>query len=295
MNHLGIEAFLAVVRTQNITKASEQLHLAHSTVSKRIRVLEEEVGAILIERGKGLKSVHLTPTGEYFAELAERWDSLNHEMTLLQSESLKMVLSIGVLDTMINSFFPSLYAKLIQHQYQYRLKIITGHSAENYDLIERRQVDVAFSLLEQTHQSVQVEKCLAEPLVILRTAAFAQTPPQIYHPTDLDSSYELYLRWSPSYQLWHDTYWASNTNRIQLDTSQLIVNLLREDKFWAIVPLSVAKSALQRGNFSICYLSDPPPERYIYKLTHKYPKASTVESLKIFDHCLQCVLSELQE
>lgn len=292
MNNIGIEAFLAIVRTQNISKAAEHLHLAQSTVSKRIQVLEQEIGTPLIERGKGIKSIHLTPTGELFVDLAERFISLSREMNILQTEEPKLTLSIGVLDSIINAFFPSLYTRLIEHQPQYRLKIITAHSLELYDMIEQRQVDVAFSLLEQTHQSVHVEKCFTDPLVLLRTAAFSNSPPLVYHPAELDPQYELYVRWGPTYQLWHDRHWSPSDNKLQPDTAQLIVQLLRDDPFWSIVPLSVAKNAVLRGNFSICYLTDPPPERVVYKLTHKYPKASTIESLKVFDHHLQCVLSK---
>lgn len=292
MNHLSIEAFLAVVRTQNISKASEQLHLAQSTLSKRIQVLEQEVGVPLIERGKGIKTIHLTPTGEHFVGLAERWISLSREMNILQSSAPALTLSIGVIDSVINSFFSSLCDRLQQHQQDCRLKITTSHSSDLYALVEQRQVDVAFSLLEQNHQSVAVSKCLAEPYVILRTAAFTANPPHLYQAADLNPNHELYVRWGPTFQLWHDAQWAPNKNRIQLDTAQLIIHLLRNDNFWSIVPLSVAKNALHRGDFSISQLADPPPERIVYKLTHKYPKASTVESLKVFDRCLQAVLAE---
>lgn len=295
MYSLGIEAFLAVVRAKNISKAAEQLHLAQSTVSKRIRVLEEEVGAPLIERGKGIKTIHLTPAGEIFIELAERWVSLTREMHIMQSGAPTLSLSIGVLDSITNSIFPSIYEKLILHQEQLRIKVITTHSPDSYTLIEQRQVDVAFSLLEQTNPSVQVTQCYRDPFVVLRTTAFAQTPPRIFQTTDLDPNYELYVRWSPTYQLWHDTHWTPSSNLFFLDTFQLIIRSFIDDRFWSIVPLSVARNIMQQTNFSICYLSDPPPERIVYELTHKHPKPSAVKSLKIFDYYLQEVLSELND
>ena len=54
MYNRGIEAFLAVIRTQNISKAAEQLNLSQTTVSKRLRVLEQEVDTVLFERGERL-------------------------------------------------------------------------------------------------------------------------------------------------------------------------------------------------------------------------------------------------
>jgi DNA-binding transcriptional LysR family regulator len=55
MNIDDIQAFLAVVSNQSLTKAAEILHLSQSSVSHRLKNLEQELDLILIERGKGLK------------------------------------------------------------------------------------------------------------------------------------------------------------------------------------------------------------------------------------------------
>jgi hypothetical protein len=75
----------------------------------------------------------------------------------------------------------------------------------------------------------------------------------------------------------------------KIDCAQLILSFLYSEQQWAIVPLSVAKTAQSEGNFSIFTLSDSP-ERVCYKITHKYPKASTIKSLKILDHYLELCL-----
>ena len=49
----GIEAFLAIVRTESINKAAESLHLSQATVSYRLKTLEQEMGGLLVERRKG--------------------------------------------------------------------------------------------------------------------------------------------------------------------------------------------------------------------------------------------------
>ena len=288
----GMEAFLAVVRTRNVSKASEALNLAQSTVSKRIFVLEQEIGVQLFERGKGLKTVELTPAGEIFVDMAERWLTLTREMNIMLTQGPTLALNIGMLDSLINSIFPFLFERLISHHSLYRLKIITSVSKDAYDLIETRQVDVAFSLLERNHPNIHMQQCFTEPLVVIRTAAFAQTPTRIWHPKDLNPSDELYITWGVTYQIWHDHQWDLSLNKVQINTANLALQLLRQDRLWAIVPESIAKNAVLRGNFSYGYLSEPPPRRIVYKLTHKYPKASTVESLKIFDNYLNSVLAD---
>ena len=45
-----IEAFLAVVNTNSLSKAAESLYVSQSSISKWICQLEEEIGVELIER-----------------------------------------------------------------------------------------------------------------------------------------------------------------------------------------------------------------------------------------------------
>jgi DNA-binding transcriptional LysR family regulator len=281
----GIEAFLAIVRTQNISRAAENINLAQSTVSKRLQVLEQELGTILIERGKGNKAFRLTEAGESFIGLAERWQSLWRETQGLQSSASQLSLSIGTLDSMNYAVFPPLFHALSRHQPKINLKVVTSHSAELYDLLERRQVDVAFSLLSREHPTINVEKHHAEPMVGLCKASAPYARSEPIHPHELDSNNELFVYWGLNYQCWHDQWWAHVCpGRIILDTAQLILSFFSTESQWAIVPLSVAKIVQKRGDYHIFNFSEPPPDRICYKITHKYPKASTVSAIKILDH-----------
>lgn len=291
MYTLGIEVFLAIVRAQSISRAAEMLNLAQSTTSKRLKVLEQELGTSLIERGKGLKSIHLTPAGEAFIELAERWDLLLHETQVLQSSNPKLSLSVGTLDSINYAVFPWLYQQLNQHLPKISLRVITGHSSDFYDLIDCRKVDVAFTLEEMEHPNVMVKRCYSEPMVGLRIATPSRLKTEFVHPHELDPNYELYVPWSPSYQIWHNQWWNPLApGRVRLDTAQLILSFLYNPQQWTIVPLSVAKKSLLHSNLDIFHLSEAPPERTCYKITHKYPKTSTVESLTIFDNYLHTLL-----
>jgi DNA-binding transcriptional LysR family regulator len=294
MYALGIEAFLAVVRTQNITKAAKMLNLAQSTTSKRLKLLEEELGMSLFERSKGWKAIRLTPEGEAFVDLAERWNALWQETQLLQRGEPKLTLSIGVLDSIINSIFPSLYEALSHHQPALCLKIITSHSPDLYEEVERRNVDVAFTLLERTHPNVIVEKCYTEPMVVLRpTLSSSSSKTEYIHPNQLDTNYELHVQWNPAYQLWHDQWWVPGSpGQTRVDTAQLILTLLKKPEQWAIVPLSVARLALLKEDFTVSFLTAPPPERTCYKIRHKYPKARTNEALKFFNHYLNLLIKK---
>lgn len=291
MYNARLETFLTVARILNISRAAEQLNLTQSTVSKRLKDLEEELGTILIERGQGSKSIYLTHAGERFLDIAQRYSVLWSQAQGIKSENITLSLTIGTLDSLNYALFPPMYRSLCQHQPHLRLNVITSHSPELYDFIERRQVDVAFTLLERSYPTILVEKCYSEPMVVIRPFSGEAPASKILHPHELNSDNELFLASGPSYKIWHDQWWNPlNNNCIHLDCAQLIFSFLYSDQQWAIVPLSVAIMAKSKGNFQIITLSETPPERIYYKISHKYPKASTIASLEILNHYLKLCL-----
>ena len=88
MHYRDIETFLELVRTRNITKTAEHLFLSQSTVSNRLKNLEDELGYQLIVRAKGHRTIQLTRQGEEFISIAERWKNLFEETELLKNSSL---------------------------------------------------------------------------------------------------------------------------------------------------------------------------------------------------------------
>ncbi|MDR3562592.1 MAG: LysR family transcriptional regulator [Negativicutes bacterium] len=285
MYSLGIEAFLAIVRAKSISRAAEELYTAQSTISHRLKKLEQIIGASLVDRGKGVKVIRLTPTGEEFVRLAERWDALMRETQILQAQGPRLTLSVGAVDSLNTCFFPPLYRLISRHQPQMMLEIRTQHSVELYDEVDKGLVDVAFVLRERSQPNVHVEKCFAKPMVVLRLATSETTDARLLHPSELDPNHELFIFWGLLYQEWHDKWWDPLCpSRIRLDSFHLISSLLQDPKQWAIVPSWVANRALEQGNFAIHRLADPPPDAVCYKLTHKYPKVGTIQSLDYFNH-----------
>jgi DNA-binding transcriptional LysR family regulator len=290
---LGIEAFLAIVRTQSLSRAAEKLHLAQSSVSHRLKTLEEMMGATLIERGKGIKEISLTPMGAEFLQLAERWNSLWLETQILKSQGPKLSLSFGTVNSLNTFVFPPVFSAMTQHQPPVILEIHTLHSIPLYEEVEKGQIHVGFALREQTLPGVKVERFLTAPMVVLRLGEPFDGNAKIINPNELDPNYELYVPWGPLFQIWHDRWWNPLClSRIKLESAQLLFTLLQHPLQWAIVPMWIAKSALKEGRFSYYHLSDPPPDIICYKLTHKYPKPSTLQSLAILDHYLDLLITK---
>ena len=61
--------FLEIAREENMTRASERLHVSQPTLSKQMKELEEELGKKLFRRGSA--SIHLTDEGMLLRKRAE--------------------------------------------------------------------------------------------------------------------------------------------------------------------------------------------------------------------------------
>ena len=63
MDLLLLRSFLAAADEQNICRASSNLHLTQSALSRRIKALENELGVVLLAREA--HSFSLTPAGNF--------------------------------------------------------------------------------------------------------------------------------------------------------------------------------------------------------------------------------------
>ena len=96
MDITNIRTFLAVVETGSFVSAAERVHVTQSTVSMRIRSLEEQLGVKVFERNKSGAS--LTNSGREFAKhavaMARIWDQACLEVGV--SGNTAAVLRVGL-------------------------------------------------------------------------------------------------------------------------------------------------------------------------------------------------------
>src|SRR5690348_6221105 len=87
--------FLEIVSTGSFIKAAERLHVAQTTVSARIRTLEQQLGRPLFVRNKAGAS--LTPAGEQFLRFApafvQLWQRARHQVAVPPGH--RAVLTVG--------------------------------------------------------------------------------------------------------------------------------------------------------------------------------------------------------
>ena len=66
MNLKQMEYFVAIVNEGNISAAAKSLHISQPPLSAQMKLLEDELGVVLFERGS--RSIFLTEAGKIFYE-----------------------------------------------------------------------------------------------------------------------------------------------------------------------------------------------------------------------------------
>ena len=281
MNISAIEAFLSIVETGTISAAAEKLFLSQSTVSHRLKLLEDQLEIQLLVRNKGIKVVELTPYGKEFIVIAERWLSLWKDTQNLKSSHIYDDIVIGSVDSLNNHTFVPLYKKVMEGEPSVRLKINTHHSSEIHTLLENRIIDIGFAFSETYHKNIITKPIYSEKMYLLchKNSNYHNN----IEPKSLLTKNEVYLKWGAEYQQWHDKYWNSDEKPfITVNTGSMLLNYLSKKDNWAIAPLSVIKS-VQRVEDIVCYsFAYPPPDILCYQLIHRYPKATHIKGIDIF-------------
>ncbi|WP_409298974.1 LysR family transcriptional regulator [Peribacillus sp. SCS-26] len=153
--------FIAIVEEGSISGAARRLHLAQPPLSHQLKLMEEELGVILLER-QGKKS-EITDAGNALYKHAL-------QMTSLMEEGMKEIKEIGtevqgVLHIGVNtlSSFPlSQFLLKFQRKYPHvHYKIVQSDSPHLSELIENRSLDLAIIRLpakEEIFEFISIEE-----------------------------------------------------------------------------------------------------------------------------------------
>jgi molybdate transport repressor ModE-like protein len=144
MNWDDLRLFLAVARTGTMSGAAKQLSVQHSTVSRRIRALEEKLGTSLIERKKG--GYELTEAGEKIKLAADRIESevIGVDGALLGKDTVMVgPLKVTAINNMASSVLMPMFNRFSQAHPQIELHLMVSNNNASLAL---READIAIRL-----------------------------------------------------------------------------------------------------------------------------------------------------
>jgi DNA-binding transcriptional LysR family regulator len=282
MNSTDIKIFLEITNARNITKTAENLYLAQSTVSSRLKSLEEELGFQLIIRNRGQKNVELTPQGEEFISIAERLLLLQDEAQALSEHKRRTHLTVGGINSVNSYILPDFYARLLKNQREIGLHLLIRHTWELYDMVEAREIDVGIVNCATLYPNIHTQLLFREEFVMITPFNKGEEDGHTIHPGDLNPEYEIYQFYSPEFTQWHNFWWHPGLASVSIDNVSILEIIEYDKESWAIVPISIARIMKKRRNFTWYHISEPPPEWSCYAISHKYPRTNMASVIEQF-------------
>ncbi len=294
MEYKDIETFLGIVRTRSITKTAEIMFLSQSTISNRLRHMEDELGCCLIQRAKGQRLIRLTQYGREFIPIAERWRNLFEETSLLKEKN-KQVLRIAANESAYYEFLGPFTIEFLKAHADLKLSVQICDSAHIYDLAEENLIDYGFASFESARNEI-VSKCINRQKILV--IEYCEHPGEIkkIHPRELDITKEIRFTGGrfTSFDSWHDKWFENQyAFRIDINSPYAAIPYLKAFGGWALCPMSLAKTLTEHVSLQIYELEDAPSEREIYIIQREDSSLRELSLGREFEKALELYLEKL--
>ena len=166
-----VRTFLEIVHTGSFLKAAERLHVTQTTVSARVRTLEEGLGRQLFVRTRN--GAALTPAGREFERFAQSfvqvWERARQQLTIPPGRT-----SVVALGGELSLWNPLLLDWLVWMKKEQPTIAIHAHVGITDQLLEQLRtgvLDLAVLYAPKLLPGFKVELIEEEQLVLVRTPA----------------------------------------------------------------------------------------------------------------------------
>ena len=170
MDMRALKCFIWTAELGSITRASSELGIVQSALSRKIQHIEEELGATLFTRLP--RGIQLTPAGRQFLEHARR---ILREVDFAKSElrdhplSVEGAVTLGLSPTLAPIAAPGCVAHVRRYFPGIALKVVEGFSSALLDPLLTGQIDIAVLTNPPRNTLLRQEPVVSEEVVVVTT------------------------------------------------------------------------------------------------------------------------------
>lgn len=262
--------FLMVIETGSFIEAGAKLNITQSTVSARIKVLEDLLGRPLFERSKS--GADLTAAGEQFRKhalaLVRVWQRAQLEVSL--SDQHRDHLAIGATIGLWQGFLLKWVARLRAETPDIAVSAISAPSATLTQRLIEGTLDLAVMYRPIQPPGHVVEHLFDEEFVLVTSGK--QTSRRA------GASDYVFVDWGPDFQQDHAAAYPELTNPgLHLDLGSVSIEYLLANEASGYFPSRIVKHHLARGR-----LRQPKrARRFVYPVYMVYPEARDEETYEL--------------
>jgi DNA-binding transcriptional LysR family regulator len=166
----SLRYFAEVVRTGSIRAASENLYVAASAISRQLAMLEDSLGAPLLERRQGRGKVKLTAAGEilmrYHKNVVKESGRLHSEIEALQGLKRGHV-NFGMPESLTRDFMPQFFSSFAKRYPGISFSVKVSGSPTLGELLLNDDLDACFTFGDIAFQDLSVVYSRLLPLYVL--------------------------------------------------------------------------------------------------------------------------------
>lgn len=207
--------FIEIVSTGSFIRASERLNVAQTTVSARIRSLEQQLGRELFVRHKG--GALLTPAGEQFLRHApmfvQLWQRTLHQVAVPPGR--RAVLTVGSEVSLAQPVLLDWVRWMRRSLQDIAIRVHVDVPQDLINQVASGTVDIAIMYAPPHRPGLKIDLLTEEKLVLVTTDAEA---------SGVIGSEYVYMDWGPDFTLHHGMNFPEVTPDLFFDLGPLALN-----------------------------------------------------------------------
>ena len=262
MDTRQLEMFLAVAENLSFTRASLQLHVVGSAISRQIRMLEEELGTEVFKRVN--KKIYLTPAGETLIRYSRKIfeDLRNASLEISDIADLRSGhVRLGTVMLASVYLLPSVLERFKQRYPGVFITVVTGSSERLLSGVRDSSLDLGVLTLPVTAPDLAIVPFYVEDLVVVS----GTTHPVLSKKRSISSvdlaKYPLILFPRGSYtrriiEEAFDRLGVTLQHAMEVDNIVSIKPLVRRNLGIAIMPLPAIAEDVKRGDLHCLKIQD---------------------------------------
>lgn len=237
MNIVSLQTFLAIVETGSLVRASQKMNVTQSTVTARLKTLEDEIGQVLLNRQKS--GATLTPAGTkllgYARIMTGLWRQAKFDTAL--PEGLNAVCTFGCDRDLWHGPGRQFFYDILSEHPEIALSVHQGSSQDLETWLVEGSVDVILTYEAVARGNHTIHELPAERLVLYSSRPDA--------PVVGDPDY-IFVDHGEEYRRSHaESYHDAGIARISFDSSWWALQFILDNCGSAYLPEALAKRFLR--------------------------------------------------
>ena len=234
--------FIEIVSTGSFIRASQRLNVAQTTVSARIRSLEQQLGRALFIRHKGGAS--LTPAGEQFLRHApmfvQLWQRTLHQVAVPPGR--RAVLTVGSEVSLWQPLLLDWVRWMRRSLPDIALRVHVDVPQDLINQVASGMVDVAIMYAPQHRPGLKIDLLTEEKLVLVTTDPEGRL---------LGGPDYVYTDWGPDFVLHHDMNFPDVAPDLSFDLGPLALSYLLSAGGSGYVRMSAVQPHIAEGRLHL--------------------------------------------